>query len=87
MGFDRLFVAGQVVPLDQSGAPTADPAAEVLADRVILAAANRKRIIDSLEMAARFGGGRLSVHTDDGRHLPVRDHADDHYLALSTFCK
>ena len=40
---------------------------EIVADRVVLTPERRQRILDSLEMAARFGNGRLSVHTDTDR--------------------
>jgi excinuclease ABC subunit A len=40
---------------------------DIIADRVVLSPGRRSRILDSLEMAARFGNGRLSVHTEAAR--------------------
>lgn len=60
-GFDRLFLNGQIIHLDQwqpNGNETEIP---VLVDRVVLQSKERERILDSLELAYRFGGGRLDI--------------------------
>jgi excinuclease ABC subunit A len=61
MGFDRLFLNGQVIHLDEWQPAKKDAEIPVLVDRVILRAKERERILDSLELAYRFGGGRLDV--------------------------
>ena len=61
MGFDRLFLKNQIIPLEDwqpQGRPKEIP---VLADRLILRPADKERVLDSLELAFRFGGGRLDV--------------------------
>ncbi|MGD8723937.1 MAG: excinuclease ABC subunit UvrA, partial [Desulfobacterales bacterium] len=61
MGFDRLYLEGRITQLDE-WQPAAHPEViPVLADRVILRAKDRERILDSLELAYRFGGGHLDV--------------------------
>jgi excinuclease ABC subunit A len=61
MGFDRLYLDGRITHLEE-WQPTKRPnEIPVLADRVILRAKERERILDSLELAYRFGGGRLDV--------------------------
>jgi excinuclease ABC subunit A len=68
MGFDRLYLQEQIVALDD-WRPTRKPKEiQVLADRVMLRPEDRDRILDSLELAFRFGGGRLEVWIPPGRH-------------------
>jgi excinuclease ABC subunit A len=50
----------------------------VLADRVILRSKDRERILDSLELAYRFGGGRLDVWIPPHKH-----HAFSNQLACA----
>jgi excinuclease ABC subunit A len=61
MGFDRVIIDGQLSDLslwqpvqDQSGV-------DVVADCFLLKDAQKERVMDSLEMAFRFGGGRLEL--------------------------
>ena len=61
MGFDRLYINGRIVHLDEWQPRKKEKEIPVLADRVILRSKDRDRILDSLEMAYRFGGGRLDV--------------------------
>ena len=68
LGFDRLFMDGRATDLTQWDPARGPRCPDVVVDRVVLSAERRQRILDSLEMAARFGGGRLSVHTATGRH-------------------
>src|SRR5436309_7209225 len=62
-GFARVRVADDV--LDLAGPPPADlgdrKAIAVILDRVVLEAAHRARIVESVESALREGGGRLAV--------------------------
>jgi excinuclease ABC subunit A len=61
MGFDRLYLKGQIAHLDEWQPRKKETEIPVLADRVILRSKDRERILDSLELAYRFGGGRLDV--------------------------
>ena len=61
MGFDRLYLKGRVAHLDEWQPRKKEKEIPVLADRVILRSKDRERILDSLELAYRFGGGRLDV--------------------------
>ena len=69
MGFDRLYLKGQITHLDEWQPRKKETEIPVLADRVILRSKDRERILDSLELAYRFGGGRLDVwFPPHGRH-------------------
>ncbi|MBW2408632.1 MAG: excinuclease ABC subunit UvrA, partial [Deltaproteobacteria bacterium] len=68
MGFDRLYHRDQVIPLDEWQPAGTEKEIQVLADRVMMRSRDRQRIIDSLELAFRFGGGRLEVWIPPGRH-------------------
>src|SRR6059036_563356 len=61
-GFARIRVGGDVIEL-ASSPPALDGAGEisVILDRVVLAAAQRSRITESVETALREGNGRLEV--------------------------
>jgi len=60
-GFDRLFLNDQIIHLDQWQPAASQKEIPVLVDRVILQPKDRERIMDSLELAYRFGGGRLDI--------------------------
>ena len=76
LGYDRLRVDGRVIDLDDwRPAPGADWV-DVVADRAVLRRRDRRRIVDSLEQALRFGAGRLDLWLDDGVHLPFSAHAE-----------
>jgi len=61
MGFDRLFVANQTIQLEDWLPDRRRKEIPVLADRLILKPSDKARVLDSLELAFRFGGGRLDV--------------------------
>ncbi|MGD2185535.1 MAG: excinuclease ABC subunit UvrA, partial [Desulfobacterales bacterium] len=61
MGFDRLYLNGRIVHLDEWQPRNNEKKIPVVADRVILRSKDRERILDSLELAYRFGGGRLDI--------------------------
>ena len=61
MGFDRLYLEGRITHLDEWQPAEHQKEIQVLADRLILRTKDRDRILDSLELAFRFGGGRLNV--------------------------
>ncbi len=69
LGFDRLYHDAAVVDIDAWAFAPEDPPPEVVADRVVLRRRQKKRVIDSLEMALRFGGGRLTVWPGDSPRL------------------
>jgi len=61
MGFDRLFSDDRILDLEQWKPGTHDSEISVVADRVLLRPREQERVLDSLELAFRFGGGRLNV--------------------------
>ena len=61
MGFDRLFLKNQIIPLEDWQPKRRPREIAVLADRLILRPKDKARVLDSLELAFRFGGGRLDV--------------------------
>jgi len=65
-GFDRYFSGGEIHPFEQWRLQ--DPL-NVVADRVMLRAKDRTRIIDSLEQAFRFGDGRLDIWILPNKHF------------------
>jgi len=69
MGFDRLLLNGKILHLEEWQPDKKETEIPVLVDRVILHPKARDRILDSLELAYRFGGGRLDVWLPpDGHH-------------------
>ncbi len=70
-GFTRAVVRGEVVPLDPLPARAA--AIDVLVDRTVIAADERERLTDSLEMALKRGSGRARVIIDGGREFLFSD--------------
>ncbi len=69
MGFDRAIIDGYLEYLSPSVVENADGSLQVLVDRVVFRKSDRKRIVDSIELAFRFGGGRLDVHVSGGERL------------------
>ncbi len=68
-GFDRLFIDSRVVQLQDWQPDARQKEIPVLADRLILRREDKPRVLDSLELAFRFGGGRLDVWIlPDGHH-------------------
>ncbi len=68
MGFDRLFLKYQIVSLEDWHPERLPKEIPVLADRLILRPADKERVLDSLELAFRFGGGRLDVWLGADEH-------------------
>ncbi|MFP4226231.1 MAG: excinuclease ABC subunit UvrA [Desulfobacterales bacterium] len=62
-GFSRIFENGQAVRLENAGLD-AGGSVTVILDRVRITPDRRSRLIDSIESALRFGGGRMEVHID-----------------------
>jgi len=72
-GFRRLWVGRQVVGIDAVAEPPPSPLI-VVADRVVVRADQKSRIVDSLEQAFRFGKGALALvfpEQDDRREPHV----------------
>ncbi len=69
MGFDRHFLKGRINSLERWHPSDDGEELHVVADRVMLRSQDRKRIIDSLEQAFRFGRGRLDVWITPDRHF------------------
>ncbi|HSD09856.1 MAG TPA: excinuclease ABC subunit UvrA, partial [Candidatus Binatia bacterium] len=63
-GFTRLLLGGTIVPLDTLDKKPRE-AFEVVVDRLVASAAQRKRIVDSLEQAFHFGKGHVSLFFPD----------------------
>ncbi len=60
-GFDRLVRQGRVLPLAEAGPAESAAEIDVLADRFAFRPEERRRIFDSLDLAFRFGSGRLAL--------------------------
>ncbi|MEE4263012.1 MAG: excinuclease ABC subunit UvrA [Desulfobacteraceae bacterium] len=60
-GFDRLYVKNRIIQLEDWQPDHRHKEIPVLADRLILRPKDRERVMDSLELAFRFGGGRLDI--------------------------
>jgi len=69
MGFTRLFQGGQLQFLDAWRPENDKEELHVVADRLLFRLSDRKRIMDSLEQAFRFGKGRLDLWIGGDRHL------------------
>ena len=76
MGFDRLFVDKQIMELEDWQPDGDETEIAVVADRLILRRKDRERVLDSLEMAFRFGGGRLDVWSPPERHDSFSSHLE-----------
>jgi len=68
MGFTRFFADNAVSPLEKWHPVNDTREIHVVADRVLVRPKDRMRIIDSLEQAFRFGGGRLDLWIRQDRH-------------------
>jgi len=68
-GFDRIFFDGRIEELSLSWMEKSEKIIHVMVDRVVFKKNDRKRIIDSLELAFRFGGGRLDIWRMDNVHM------------------
>jgi excinuclease ABC subunit A len=65
-GFIRaLDDGGATVDLDGASRPTTADRLRIVQDRLVLRAASRARLVDSLEQALRHGRGRVTVHLPD----------------------
>ena len=69
LGFDRLYIDNRVVQLKDWQPSGNQREIPVLADRLLLRPKDRARVLDSLELAFRFGGGRLDVWIQPDEHF------------------
>lgn len=69
MGFTRLFSGGQIRMLEEWEPEVGQAQVQVVADRFLFRGSEKKRIMDSLEQAFRFGGGKVEVRVKPGRVL------------------
>ena len=74
MGFDRLFIEKRIVLLEDWRPESDQTEISVLADRLILRPGEKERVMDSLELAFRFGGGRLDTWLDGDGHQAFSNH-------------
>src|SRR6056297_3260413 len=68
-GFSRVLENGRAVRLEDAGLNAGGPVTIIL-DRVRITADRRSRVIDSIESALKFGGGRMEVRIN-GRKTPL----------------
>jgi excinuclease ABC subunit A len=83
MGFDRFFADGRIISLEDREVNNKTETLYVLVDRVILRPGDRKRIVDSLEQAFRFGDGRLDVWIGPARQSQAMAGGAGKHLAFS----
>ncbi|MBN2466749.1 MAG: excinuclease ABC subunit UvrA [Deltaproteobacteria bacterium] len=81
-GFLRTYRNGQVITINEA---TEIPSGEIniVMDRFVLKQKSKKRIIDSLETALRFGGGNLSLILPNGETFKFSSHLHCPYCDLS----
>ncbi len=68
MGFDRLYLDDHIATLEEWQPGDHETEIPVLVDRVLMRPEDRDRILDSLELAFRFGAGRIAVWIPPDRH-------------------
>jgi excinuclease ABC subunit A len=69
LGFDRLYRNDRVVSIEEWRPQGEEREVAVVADRLRFRPEERKRVLDSVELAFRFGAGRLDVWVPPhGRH-------------------
>lgn len=73
MGFSRFYERGEIKPM---GSWTGENHIHVVADRMIFKRSDRKRTVDSLEQAFRFGDGRVDLWIPPDRHLAFTNRLD-----------
>jgi excinuclease ABC subunit A len=71
-GFSRIVQDGQITNLEE--AQLIDkPTVEVLVDRLALDPEDRERLVDSLEIALKKGGGRAVIRSEGGKEFLFSD--------------
>jgi len=72
LGFYRLIRDGGVISFEGASFAKAETLA-VFVDRTALDPDDRDRLVDSLELGLKHGGGRVRVEAEDGRVWPFSD--------------
>jgi excinuclease ABC subunit A len=69
LGFDRFYRDGRIMPIEEWRPKEGEKEIAVVADRFVFRPGEKKRVLDSVELAFRFGSGRLEVWMPpDGHH-------------------
>jgi excinuclease ABC subunit A len=71
-GFFRVLQAGEIVNFDEVKFKK-NEVLDIFVDRISLKSEERERLVDSLEMALKHGGGRVRVRTEDGHEFYFSD--------------
>ena len=71
-GFFRIIKKGEVLELEKSHLPKKGNL-DVFVDQLTLNREDRERLVDSLEMAFKKGGGRIKVSAEDGQKFLFSD--------------
>jgi excinuclease ABC subunit A len=71
-GFFRIIKKGEVIELEKVRLPKKGNI-DVFVDQLALNREERERLVDSLEMAFKKGGGRIKVSAEDGRRFLFSD--------------
>ncbi len=82
-GFYRFWRDGRVLPIETIPDMGGNAEWNVVADRLHFKAAERKRVMDSLEMAMRMGRGRVNIHLPSGESLRFSSSLQCSYCGLS----
>jgi len=72
LGFYRLLKDGAAVAFAEASFAKTETLA-VFIDRTVVDAADRDRLVDSLELGLKHGGGRVRAEAEDGRAWPFSD--------------
>jgi excinuclease ABC subunit A len=64
LGYDRLWMDDNIVDLADTDAHITHTHVDVVADRLVLRPNQRQRVVDSIELAMRFGNGRVAVRIE-----------------------
>ncbi len=77
-GFSRVRLNGEIIEIDE--APVLDKNKkhnlDLVIDRLVLRENIRGRLADSVELALRYGNGRLSVYLPEGPGKPAEDKSE-----------
>ncbi len=83
LGFYRLIRNGAVVTFDDASWAKSETL-DVFVDRLVLDFQDRDRLVDSLELGLKHGGGRVRAETGDGRVFPFSDKLECKACGIST---
>lgn len=76
LGFTRIFLSGQIRFIEDWHLDIDQEELHIVADRVLLRAPDRPRIMDSLDQAFRFGKGRADLWILPDKHLSFSSRLD-----------